>query len=111
MPEISDLLRLLLNGKENWFWKDLGACRNLDTELFFDSYERDPILAAQADEICLNCPVMKACLLSGGAGKETGVWGGVYLTNGKMDDKYNRHKTELFWQRHEEQMGIGHIDE
>lgn len=109
MPETSDLLRQLLGNKDSFTWKEVGSCREMPFEWFFELYEKDQIHARQVDEICLNCPVMVACLLAGGEGKETGVWGGVYLVNGKADDKFNEHKTEEFWDRHREKIGMGHV--
>jgi hypothetical protein len=111
MPEISDLLKLLLKERDSFTWKDVGSCRGMPTEWFFEQYEKDAIHARQVDETCLNCPVARACLLYGGKNKEDGVWGGVYLVNGKKSDQYNEHKTEEFWQKYNEKMGIGHADE
>lgn len=111
MPGISDLLRQLLGDKETFTWKDVGSCRGMPTEYFFETYETDPIHRLNTDEVCLTCPVMTACLLYGGENKETGLWGGVYLVNGKADEKLNDHKTEDFWDRHREKIGMGHVRE
>jgi hypothetical protein len=88
-------------------WYDLGACRGLDTNIFFDDYEEDRIKMANgetvaytaqaADAACLSCPVMLYCYRTGVDQKETGVWGGVYLDKGELYPKYNSHKTEEFW--------------
>ena len=76
-------------------WYDLAACRDLPlnmTNLFFDDYEEDKVVAEQADNICLSCPVAKACLLEGERTQSYGVWGGIYLTAGKIDRNRNSHK-------------------
>ena len=60
--------------------------------LFFDDYEEDKVVAEQADNMCLSCPVAKACLLDGEENNSYGVWGGLYLTSGKIDKNKNSHK-------------------
>lgn len=75
-------------------WRDIGSCTGYgDPDLFFEAYEEDPVTAAQVDQICLHCPVIRQCFQQGLKGKETGVWGGVYLENGKVSIKENAHKT------------------
>ena len=45
------------------------------------------------------CPVAKDCLLAGVENSEYGVWGGVYLSLGKIDKTRNAHKTQEFWKK------------
>ena len=69
-------------------WYDLAACRDLPdnmVNLFFDDSE-------QADNMCISCPVAKACLIDGEENNSYGVWGGLYLTSGKIDKNKNSHK-------------------
>jgi hypothetical protein len=78
-------------------------CEGLDPNLFFDSYEEsvlsNKVLARQVDKTyCFQCPVMQQCLESGIKSKSTGVWGGVYLDEGKVSRKYNQHKSSADWQ-------------
>jgi hypothetical protein len=76
-------------------WYDLAACRDLPDNminLFFDDYEEDKVVAEQADNMCLSCPVAKACLIDGEDNNSYGVWGGLYLTSGKIDKNKNSHK-------------------
>jgi len=83
-------------------WHHLAACRGMPTNLyniFFDDYETDRVVAEQADNMCLACPVIKYCGGYGVATKSTGVFGGVYLNNGKADKKFNAHKTSETWKR------------
>lgn len=81
-------------------WADLAFCQNPDQAgLFFERYERDPILAKQVDEICLHCPVRRQCYREGVEGKRDGVWGGVYLDAGNVDKTKNAHKTDEVWDR------------
>lgn len=37
-----------------------------------------------ARDICLSCPLQVACLKFGQQHRETGVWGGEYLSSGKV---------------------------
>ena len=78
-------------------WYHFSSCQNLDINLFYDDYESDPVLAANVDDICVTCPVRAICRQEGEDNGETGVWGGVYLTNGKKDTTRNAHKTTYVW--------------
>lgn len=103
MLELSDLV----DDPEDFTWEQLGTCRNLPTQqitarpgsvdIMFDEYEADPIVATQVDQMCLSCPVAKQCLPAGLAGKHWGVWGGLYLENGKPNKARNAHKTDEVW--------------
>ncbi len=66
----------------------------------FDAYEMDvePYPIRQAtDGMCLACPVRQVCLDAGVRNSESGVWGGWYLSNGKIDDVRNGHKDFSIW--------------
>jgi hypothetical protein len=78
-------------------WKDKGECLGMETNLFFDKYEEDPHMAKAADHICNRCPVQPICFASGVSNKEWGVWGGIYLTDGKISKEFNAHKTKDDW--------------
>ena len=78
-------------------WKDNAECLGMDTNLFFDKYEEDPHVAKAVDRICQRCPVNQDCFASGISQKEWGVWGGVYLKDGKIDREFNAHKTKDDW--------------
>lgn len=78
-------------------WKDKAKCLGLDTNLFFDKYEEDQHLARSVDKICQSCPVNQECFATGISGKEWGLWGGVYLKDGKIDKEFNIHKTKEDW--------------
>lgn len=73
-------------------WQHLGLCNGADVRLFFESYEEDSVIAEQVDQICDGCPVQRVCLASGTSRNETGVWGGVYLVDGRPSPEFNRHK-------------------
>jgi hypothetical protein len=78
-------------------WKDEAACRGYDTNLFFDKYEDDPSLRKAVDSICSGCPVAKQCFAVGVSQKEWGVWGGIYLENGKISREFSRHRSKPEW--------------
>ena len=79
-------------------WKDNGACIKYDTNTFFDLYEENPHIRGIVDEICLSCPVRRRCFAEAVTNKEWGVWGGVYLVDGKISSEYNDHKSARDWQ-------------
>lgn len=78
-------------------WYHLSVCRGMNVNHFYEDYERDSIFAGIMDSICLACPVRSLCLEEGLDGGEDGLWGGVYLTNGRVDVDKNNHKTESIW--------------
>jgi Transcription factor WhiB len=78
-------------------WKDDAACLGLDINLFFDKYEEDETLRPAIEEFCSNCPLMRQCFAVGISQKEWGVWGGVYLENGKVSREFGKHKTKTQW--------------
>lgn len=56
-------------------WRDLGACRGLDPEIFFPENDEESDVAKG---ICDECDVRIACLEHALASREkVGVWGGT----------------------------------
>jgi len=55
------------------------SCLNMDTNLFFEKYEEDIIVAQGVDTLCAQCPVQRQCLAYAVSNQEWGVWGGVYF--------------------------------
>lgn len=53
-------------------WKEFGACRDVDNDLFFDPESEDI-----AKGICDGCPVLVGCLRHALAKREQGIWGGT----------------------------------
>lgn len=94
---MSDIVSDLGLDETNLKWYQFAACNNMETNWFYDLYETDVQIARQADNVCLHCPVAKMCLAEGLAGREFGVWGGVYLNLGRPDKSANSHKTEDVW--------------
>jgi hypothetical protein len=78
-------------------WQDDAACKDWDTNLFFDKYEEDKDLRPAIDEYCADCPVSRMCFAVGVSQKEWGVWGGVYLEKGKISREFNDHRTKQDW--------------
>lgn len=89
-------------------WWHLAVCKGMNdrresdkgtkhVDYFYEGYEDDPVFAATMDDICMSCPVRALCLRDGVENNEHGLWGGVYLTNGRMDPAKNAHKTEDTW--------------
>lgn len=78
-------------------WKDRASCKDYDVNLFFDTYEENIDLRPAIDKICSQCPIARQCFAVGISQKEWGVWGGVYLENGKISREFNKHKTKVKW--------------
>lgn len=78
-------------------WSKDAACLDFDTDLFFDKYEEDQLVAEGIDSFCQSCPVQRECLAAGVSNHEWGVWGGVYLENGKISKEFNKHKNNQDW--------------
>lgn len=56
-------------------WRDLGACRGLDPDVFFPETEEE---SDTAKAICDSCDVRIACLEHALSSREkVGVWGGT----------------------------------
>lgn len=80
-------------------WVSEALCAGTDTELYFDQYELDESIAKDIDRLCLSCPVVKECFDYGIQTESYGVWGGIFLNDGKLDNVRNSHKTQEIWER------------
>ena len=78
-------------------WQNEAICQGDDVELFFDKYEEDVEVRKDTDSLCSMCPVARECFATGVSSKAIGVWGGVYLNDGKISREFNRHKTKDDW--------------
>lgn len=78
-------------------WKEVAPCKGWDTNLFFDKYEEDLELRPQIDEFCSECPLVRHCFAVGVSQKEWGVWGGIFLENGKISKDTNKHRSKQDW--------------
>ena len=79
---MSDVSRLPGPMDHAWQWQRLGACRGMDSGVFFHpDGERNPSRArrtARAKEVCHRCPVMDLCREFALQTREPfGVWGGL----------------------------------
>lgn len=93
-PTISQSLSTMVY---NTKWSEDAACLGLDTNLFFDNYEEDKVLASITDGLCSTCPIQRECLTLGVSRKEWGVWGGIYLEEGEISEEFNQHKASQDW--------------
>lgn len=78
-------------------WKDDADCLNYDVNLFFDTYEEDESIRPIIDDLCSGCPLARQCFAVGVSQKEWGVWGGIYIENGKISREFSRHRTKQQW--------------
>lgn len=78
-------------------WMDNASCLNMDSNLFFDRYEEQVKIRSAIDTLCTKCPVQRECLAVGISRQEWGVWGGVFLENGKISKEMNSHKDNSDW--------------
>lgn len=81
----------------NMSWVSEALCAGVDTEFYFDSYENDIDIANEVDRMCLGCPVIKECFEYGVSTESWGVWGGIFLIDGKVDNARNAHKSSETW--------------
>lgn len=96
---MSNILSFMGLDEDEVKWYHLAACKNMHVNNFYDFYENDQKLAAQIDEMCMVCPVVRQCYIQGVMGKERGVWGGIYMNLGRVDKQNNSHKSEQDWKR------------
>lgn len=90
---MKDFLSSFGINEDKFEWHDAASCRDWPFDLFFETYETNRAVAKQVDSLCMHCPVQSECYRYGIANKETGVWGGFYLTNGSPDQNRNVHKS------------------
>lgn len=81
----------------NLQWSEMAMCLEQNPDDFFENYEEDLVIAKQVDSLCNTCPIQQTCFGIGATKKEWGVWGGVYLEDGKISDQFNAHKTREDW--------------
>lgn len=105
MGGISSILDALGLDSEDLEWHDLAICHNMPLSRFYEDYESNARRARLTDQICLSCPVRKQCLQAGIENNEWGVWGSIYLENGRISESKNAHKTQDIWDEIED--GIG----
>ena len=79
---MADVRRLPVPVTEVWDWQMHGACRDMDSEVFFlPERERGPAKAARetrAKAVCQTCPVLQQCRVHSLTVREPyGVWGGL----------------------------------
>ena len=79
---MAELSRLPKPIAEQWEWQYEGACRSMDSEMFFHpDGERGPRRRNRenaAKTICASCPVIDACRTHALAVQEPyGIWGGL----------------------------------
>jgi hypothetical protein len=78
-------------------WKDESKCKDYDVNFFFDKYEEDEALRPAIDNLCASCPVRRQCFAVGVSQKEWGIWGGIYIENGKISREFNKHRSKANW--------------
>ena len=86
---MSDVSRLPGPMDHEWSWQARGACRGMDSSVFYHpDGERNPSRArrtAQAKEICRHCPVIEMCREFALRTREPfGVWGGLAETERRL---------------------------
>ena len=79
---MADVRKLPLPLIQAWDWQLRGACRDMDSSVFFHpERERGPLRAARerrAKLICRGCPVLEQCRRHALSVQEPyGVWGGL----------------------------------
>lgn len=94
---MSNILKALGIDAQDLKWYHLAACTGMSINWFYDDYENDKVIAKSADEVCLNCPVIKQCYKEGVENKEFGVRGGVFMDLGRVDKQNNLHKSKETW--------------
>ena len=92
LTDLRNLFQALKIDLDSFSWQELASCLGAPTNWFFDTYENNKAQAKQIDNMCLACPIVKQCFDQGRINKETGVWGGFYLTYGAIDRSKNAHK-------------------
>jgi|SRR5215217_251894 hypothetical protein len=94
-----DLLKSLGINPREFAWHDVAACKGYTLNDFFDEYEKGGATARAVDELCISCPVQKECYEKGVESGSSGVWGGLYLSNGQVSKTKNSHKNRETMER------------
>lgn len=74
LPELTALTETIVTD-----WREIGACRDSDPELFFPAGTTGPaaLKIEMATAICQSCSVRETCLQYAlESNQESGVWGG-----------------------------------
>lgn len=75
MSDASELGRGEIGPEPTLTWRQVGACKGLDPDIFFPEYDDE---AQEAKEVCGGCVVRLACLAYALETREKhGVWGGA----------------------------------
>ena len=75
---------------EDKTWRELAACKEAENpNIFNHAVDHESITEAleayqEAQTFCDSCPVANECLNFGTSNKETGIYAGVYLREGKV---------------------------
>ena len=101
---MSDVSRLPGPSIDAWEWQYQGACRDLDTELFFHPEgERGSTRrrrAANAKAICATCPVIEQCREYALRAQEPyGIWGGM-TEEERREEIQRRRIRRVSWHTH-----------
>lgn len=73
-------------------WRDRGACRGQDSELFFPGEHQEQVPAKQ---FCAVCPVRVECLEYALAGNiQHGIWGGLSI-NSRREIRKQRYRAQV----------------
>lgn len=80
-------------------WQDSAACRDSDSELFFEPDNEWPVVRMRreqaAKKICAACPVRADCLRFAESGPEVfGIWGGTTQRERANGRRRRRRKPE-----------------
>ena len=86
-------------------WIDRGACRNVDTAIFFPEHAHplSSVRITQAKEICRTCPVKIQCIDYALKYELVGIWGGMTEVERK------RHRLKMNIQLDRERFGLQHF--
>lgn len=95
------ILSQSIAGDRDFEWRDLAACQGMAqprdknpdtnpdgkaTDLFFDTYEEDEESRFYTEAVCASCPVRENCLMEALDKRYSGLWGGVWLDNGRISE-------------------------
>lgn len=86
----------------DFHWMQLGNCYQFgvtgpEDDYWFEQYEASDEVAKNVDAMCVACPMLEVCYEYGVNNKLDGVWGGIFLVNGKEAPPKNRHKSDDTW--------------
>lgn len=79
--------------ESNVRWQHRSACIDTPLDYFFETYEKNAIIAKRQDMVCKECPVKQQCMSWAVNNQATGLHAEVYMVLGKYAKNKNRHKT------------------